>query len=147
VRTGERDSVTLLCLTPHRPLRLRPLFINFMSPLVSCLFGFECSFLREPLRIPSRAGNFESRVEVSLVWGARFLPFARAVFGSSCLVSTVSALFGATNFLQSTSLALDCLLFSQLSGCVFVALLLVHCSDSLSFVSLLSLIQLLGHES
>jgi hypothetical protein len=47
--------------------------------------------------------TFRSRVEISLVWGARFLPLARAVFGSSCLFSTVSVLLGATNFLQSTS--------------------------------------------
>ena len=47
--------------------------------------------------------TFRSSVEVSLVWGARFLPLARAVFGSSSLVSTVSVLLGATNFLQSTS--------------------------------------------
>ena len=51
---------------------------------------------------------------------AVFFPLpSRSVSNWLCLgssFSAVSALFGATNFLQSSSLALDCLLFSKLSG-------------------------------
>ncbi len=51
---------------------------TFVSWSVTLAFAFR---LGSSLSIAVR-----SRVEASLVWGARFVPLARAVFGSTCLV-------------------------------------------------------------
>ena len=92
---------------------------------------------------------------IPFVLGWKFPPFGELAFchwpGPSsgapvCFRQSLSFL-GRQIFFSLRLLALDCLLFFQLSGCVCVALLLGHCSGSLSFVSLLSLIQLLGRES
>ncbi len=61
---------------------LRRVFLTLAQTFVSWSVMLAFAFrLGSSLSIAVR-----SRVAASLVWGARFLPLARAVFGSTCLV-------------------------------------------------------------